>query len=138
MSADREPTSDLRAKAEFISAFAGAGDKTADALTRLMAQMRAGTATKADYRMAQDAFDTALNIARPRGLAPAWRALFEATVIPVHNLVTEVLHKIWWHCYRKWHGGTVLTVRNLGDGMVRFEQITWREWRHLRRKDGAK
>jgi hypothetical protein len=135
---DRSPQSDLREKAEFISALAGADDKTADALTRLMAQMRAGTAGKADYQMAQDAFNDATGRTRPGRLARAWWTVYGVTVIPVYDVAAEVLRKIWWHGFRKWHGGTVLTVRNLGDGMVCFDRITWREWRNLRRKESGR
>lgn len=130
-----EPTSDLRAKAELVSALAGADDKSADALTRLMAQMRAGTAGKADYQLAQDAFDGAMGITRPRGVVRIWRAMYEATVIPVCDFLADLPRNVWWHCYRKWRGGTVLLVRHLGGDLVRLEQVTWREWRRLHREE---
>lgn len=109
----------LRDAAEFITGLAGADDKTADAMTRLMVQMRAGSAGQADYDAVQDALDDATGRPRRKHQHPlVWKIrhwwywhITDPIICPVLDAPGEAWQFVVWHCWRKWTDRQILTTR---------------------------
>lgn len=126
-----------RRAAQLITDLLGGDDKTEDALTRLAIQVRAGTASQGDYDTVQDALCDAFGVPRRRHKHPAiWKIQhwwhWHITDPIVYPLM-EVPGALWWHCFRKWTGGTGTWIVSCRDGHLRVLEMTWYEHRRHRK-----
>lgn len=130
-----------REKAEFITGLIGADDKTTDAMTRLIAQRQATgwNSLQAEFEALQDAIDDAMGRPRHKHLHPlVWRTKYWwhwHVTSPIIYPLMDVPGALWWHCFRKWTGGTGTWIVSCSDGHVRVLEMTRNE--HRRHRGGC-
>lgn len=133
-----------RQKAEFVTGLLGADDKTADAMTRLIAQRHATgwNSLQAEFDALQDAIDDAMGRPRHKHLHPlVWRTKYwwhwhitNPIVYPIMDAPGNTCRFIAWHCWRKFTDYRVMVIRPDGKGDGRIEWMGAREYRREKRE----
>lgn len=128
-----------RQKAEFITGMLGLDDKTADAMTRLAVQKQATgwSSLQAEFDALQDAIGDAMGRSRHKHLHPvAWRTKYWwhwHVTSPIIYPLMDLPGALWWHCFRKWTGGTGTWIVSCRDSHLRVLEMTWYEHRRHRK-----
>lgn len=139
-----------RDNAQAISDMAGIedGGRTTEAFTRFFHRgSRVGwnALTQDDFAMIEDAF--ADSMGRPRRKRKnnlVWKIGFwwhwhvtSPIIYPASEVFTNVLKKIYWHAWKKRHGGKVLAPYRGDPGETFIKYIAWTEWTEQRRQLNA-